>query len=73
MPVRARDLIRALGAFGVEVSPSRGGSSHWIAEKDGIRYSLPMKRGPTTELKDVYVRGACRAFGLDEPALRRKL
>ena len=73
MPCRARDLKRALEAFGLTVETPRGGGSHWRVT-DGVRsYSVPLPNGVKTELSDVYVRGVCRAFGLDEKALRAKL
>lgn len=64
--VRFRDLKRALIALGCTVSTSRGGSSHYHAEYKGVSYPIPASHGDNTEISDVYVRGVCRALGLDE-------
>ncbi len=72
MPARLRDLARALRALGIDVEePSSG--SHWKATFDGRVYPLPAHNGPKSELADVYIRGVCRAFSLDENELRRRL
>jgi hypothetical protein len=73
LPVRARDLIRALARFGVTVTSPRGGSSHWIAKKAGAAHPLPMHNGDKTELSDVYLRGVCSKFGIDLTALKKEL
>ena len=73
MPVRFRDLKRALRTFGVEVKDPPGGGSHYHAVKDGRTYPLTAHNGLKSELSDVYVRGMCRALGIDEKELRRRL
>ena len=73
MPPRFRDIRRALEKHGVTVTPSKGGSSHWKVEKDGKTYPIPASHGDNTEISEVYIRGVCRALGLDEAELRRSL
>ncbi len=36
-------------------------------------YPLPAHNGPKTELSDIYIRGLCRAFGIDEREFRKRL
>ena len=43
------------------------------AEKDGKMYPIPASHGDKTEIPDVYVRGVCRALGLDEAEFRKNL
>lgn len=70
---RLRDLKRALEALGVAVQPSPSGGSHWRAIHGGRVYPIPAHNGERTEVKDVYVRGVCRCFALDEAELRKHL
>jgi hypothetical protein len=65
MPARLRLLAQVAQAkYGISVvAPKKG--SHWKAMRDGKSYSLPAHNGPKTELSDVYIRGLCRAFGID--------
>ncbi len=73
MPARLGDIVRALARFGVAVDePSKG--SHWKANKPGCRvYTLPAHNGKKTELDDKYIRGMCRALGIDEDEFRALL
>lgn len=72
MPARLRDVVRALRQLGVEVeAPSSG--SHWKARKGGAVYPIPAHNGERSSIGDVYIRGVCRAFDLDEKALRNLL
>jgi hypothetical protein len=74
VPVRARDLRRALESFGVTIAePRGGGGSHWIAKRAGTVFPIPLHNGLKTEVSDLYIRGLCRAFGLVEAELRTKL
>jgi hypothetical protein len=73
MPVRFRDLKRALAAFGVEVRDSPGGGSHYHAVKDGRTFPITAHNGLKSELPDGYVRGVCATFGIDPKELRKKL
>ncbi|MFZ4580442.1 MAG: hypothetical protein ACOYOB_18815 [Myxococcota bacterium] len=66
-------MKRALEALGVEVVPSPGGSSHWLAKKDGETYPIPAGHGVKTEIDDVYLRGVCRALNLVQKDLKAKL
>ncbi len=73
MPARLRDLIRAAAALGVTVERPRSGS-HWKARRDGFRpYPIPAGNAERTEIGDQYIRGMCRALGLDETELRKLL
>lgn len=73
MPARLRDLARVLAEYGVQVKePKRG--SHWKAVgPDGKTYPVPAGNGLKTEIGDEYIRGACRAFGIDVDDLKNKL
>jgi hypothetical protein len=73
VPARLRDLARALRKFGIVVErPKRG--SHWKAVgPDGRVYPLPAGNAEKTELSEVYVKGVCFAFGLDEAEFRKLL
>lgn len=74
MPARARDLIRALRKLGVAVDESVGGSSHFKASKPGFRsYPLSLHNGLKSTVSEVYIRGVCDAFDLDEDELRELL
>ena len=74
MPPRAKDVVRALATFGVTVEKSKGGSSHYKASKAGYRsYPLALHNGMKSELSDVYVKGVCQAFDIDEEDLRALL
>jgi len=75
MPARARDLRRALEALGATLEPrsGRSGTSHWMATLGGVSYPIPLHNGLKTEVPDVYIRGVCRALGLNEAQLRAKL
>ena len=71
MPARLRDLVRVLGEFGISVTP---GAKHFHARNaTGDFYAIPAHNGLKSELSDVYIRGLCRAFALDEAELRKKL
>jgi len=72
MPVRFRDLKRALEALGCEVVEPASGS-HWQVRREGRVFPIAAHNGLKSEIPDVYVRGACRLFAIDEASLRRKL
>lgn len=73
MPARLRDLIRAARTLGVTIEePSSG--SHYKAVMKGRRpYPLPCHNGEKSVLGDDYLRGFCRAFGLDLDELKKLL
>jgi predicted RNA binding protein YcfA (HicA-like mRNA interferase family) len=74
VPVRAAKITKALKKMGIEhelIEPSRG--SHWVLECNGKAYILPLHNGPKTEVSDVYIRGLCRNFSIDEKELRSHL
>lgn len=73
MPARLRDIKRALEARGITVETPPSGGSHYRARKDSIVYPIPSHGGLKGEINDIYIRGLCRRFGLDEDAFRRDL
>ena len=73
MPARFRDIRRALEKLGATVTASPGGGSHWHAQKDGRMYPLPAGHGNNSEITDKYIKGVCKALGLDEQELRKHL
>jgi hypothetical protein len=72
VPARLREIIRVFEALGGTVEPPATGS-HWKARKDGRVFPLAAHNGPKTEISDVYIRGLCRCFGLDEDDFRKLL
>jgi len=70
MPAKLRDIVRALEAMGGTVEPSKGGSSHWKATRNGTVYPLAAHNGLKSEISDLYIKGLCRCFGLDEREFR---
>jgi hypothetical protein len=74
MPARLRDLIRiARAKYGIAIDEPNSGS-HFKAKKDGCRpYMLPAHNGDKTMLSDAYLKGFCRAFGLEFEELRSLL
>ncbi len=73
MPPRFRDVKRAFEQLGAQLSPPTGGGSHWKLEKDGKTFTIPAGHGNATEIADIYIRKGCRALGLDEAELRKRL
>lgn len=73
MPARLNKLTKALRKRGIAVeTPNR--SSHYKAVgPSGKTYPIPAHNGPKTEISDVYVKGVCRAFGIDEAEFRADL
>ena len=75
MPARLRALCEVLRDFGVQgVSRTKG--SHCIFHRPsgkGRPYPVPAHNGMKTEIPDVYIRGICRAFGLDYEGVKRRL
>lgn len=72
MPARLRDIARVFEALGGSVEKPKKGS-HWKASKDGVVYPLPCHNGDRSELSDMYIRGLCRCFGLDEAEFKKLL
>lgn len=74
MPARLGDIARAAKRLPNGVTLRKGKGSHFIFECDGHRcYPVPASNGEKTEISDQYIRGLCRAFGLDEDELRKLL
>lgn len=73
MPARLRDVARVARGFGVSVVD--GGTKHnWRALRDGCRpYTIPAHNGLHTEISDQYIRGLCRAFGIDWDTFLKEL
>jgi len=73
MPARLRDIARALGKLGCRLEKPKTGS-HWKTyAPDGKMYPLPAHNGEKTEISDNYIKGLCRALGIDEAELRKLL
>lgn len=72
MPARLRDIKRALNSLGFEVQEPRKGS-HWKATNGSLCYPIPAHAGLKEEVPDVYVKGLCRALGIDYEELRALL
>ncbi len=74
MPVRYTRLRAALGKLGIRLIERSGKGSHAVIDDGkGHSYALPLHHGHKTELSDVYIRGLCRALGIDYGAFRRLL
>jgi hypothetical protein len=74
MPARLADIERAARAFGLDILKPKGKHS-WKASRpaDGKTYPIPAHNGMKTEISDVYIRGLCRCFQIDEAAFRAQL
>lgn len=74
MPARLGDLARAAKHLELGVSLRMGKGSHHVFERSGFRcYPVPAGNGEKTEISDQYIRGMCRALGLNEAELRSLL
>ena len=52
--------------------PSTG--SHWKAVRAGSRpYPIPAHNGIRSEISDLYIRGLCRNFGIEDAEFRKHL
>jgi len=72
MAAPLRDIVRAFEAMGgVVESPKKG--SHWKAKMGGKSYPLPAHNGERSEIRDLYIKGLCRCFDIDESEFRKKL
>jgi len=73
LPASFSDIKRAAQEFGIAAEkPTRG--SHWkLRDVTGKAYPLPCPNGERSELSDVYIKGLCRAFGLDLDDFKRRL
>lgn len=69
MGVRLRVLVSAARKFGIAIEEPKSGS-HWKATKGQELYPIPAHNGLKSEIDDVYVRGLCRAFGIDVAELK---
>lgn len=72
MPARLGDIARAIEGLGGSVEQPKKGS-HFKARLGSQMYPLSAHNGWKTELSDFYIRGMCRALGIDETAFRALL
>lgn len=64
--------MKACGVAAYQKRPGKG--SHVIlADGNGNVYAVSLHNGDRTVLSDVYLRGMCRAFGVDFETFRAKL
>ncbi len=64
--------MRVLQTLGGKVEvPTKG--SHYRAIRDDVMYPIPAHNGLKTEIGDVYIRGMCRALGLDFDEFKKLL
>jgi hypothetical protein len=47
--------------------------SHWLLRSAAVSYPLPLHNGLKSEVSDVYLKGLCRAFGIDFQVFRQYL
>jgi hypothetical protein len=74
VPARLKALLAAAKTFGVSFTKPKSGS-HWRLTRVGAQrpYPIPAHNGERTEIGDEYIRGMCRALGIDEDELRKLL
>jgi hypothetical protein len=73
VPARLCELIRAAKSLGLGIAKPNSGS-HWKFERAGYRpYPVAAHNGERTEIPDKYIRGMCRAMGVEEAELRALL
>ncbi len=63
--------MKEMGLVFELIEPKRG--SHWVLECNGRSYTLALHNGPKSELSDIYLKGLCRTFKIDESELRKHL
>lgn len=74
MPARFREILPALRACGIEGYLRTGKGSHCILYDGKNRaYTVTLHNGDKSEISDVYLRGICRAFGIDYKTFKSKL
>jgi predicted RNA binding protein YcfA (HicA-like mRNA interferase family) len=75
MPARLRALCEALKHYGIQGVTRTKGSHHIFHNPSGKGrpYPIPAHNGLRTEIPDEYIRGLCRAFGIDYEELRKRL
>lgn len=67
MPMRLRDFGQWLKAYDIIIEPA---GRHWCARKDGFgMFPLAAHNGPKSEIPDVYLKKACKHFGIDPKTL----
>jgi hypothetical protein len=74
MPARFKRVAKALRKWGVQIERRAGKGSHAVLhDGQGNIYPIPLTNGDRTELDDVYLRGLCRAFGLEFEDFKRTI
>jgi predicted RNA binding protein YcfA (HicA-like mRNA interferase family) len=74
MPARFREVMHAMKACGVTTYRRAGKGSHVVlADGKGNAYAVSLHNGDRTVISDVYLRGICRAFGIDFETFKSKL
>lgn len=73
MPARLGAVARVLAEMGLVACARRKGSHCIFRSPGGVTYPIPAHNGFKSEIPDVYIRGACRAFGLDYDDVKKKL
>lgn len=68
VPARLRDLARALEAYGVKLEELHG-KHNWRFVRGAFIYPVPAHNGLKSEISDVYVNGAARAFSIEKHEL----
>jgi predicted RNA binding protein YcfA (HicA-like mRNA interferase family) len=72
MPARYWAVRRALRTLGIQERQGKG--SHVVLrDQRGRTYPVTLHNGEKSELTDVYIRGICRAFGLDYEEFKKLL
>lgn len=70
MPPRLRNIKAALREYDIEVVT---GTKHYQARRGVDVYPIPAHNGEKSEVPDVYIRGLCRRFNIDEAEFRNKI
>lgn len=74
MPARLKDILRAAKTLGLDAREPNSGSHYMVSKPGCLRpYPLSAHNGMKTEIEDKYIRGLCRAMGLDEAEFRALL
>jgi len=72
--MRLRDISRILARMGIQVTPPRGGGSHYqVRTPGGSRpIVLPAHNGEKTDISEFYVRQLCRQLGIDVDDFKKR-
>jgi hypothetical protein len=68
--VRLRELVARAKRHGIECeAPNSGSHYKFRRREDGKVYPVPAHNGMKTEIRDIYIAGFCRCFGLHRDQL----